>query len=90
MILGPVMLAAAAPALAQQAQPGRRQPPPRPATTPQPAPPRYAVVEGAHPEGPPGMQALTVVCPGGLKAFGAGFSAVVRSPPKGRRAAAGL
>jgi hypothetical protein len=41
----------------------------------------YMVVEGAHSEAATAQQQLTVLCPGGRKAFGAGFSAVVRTPP---------
>jgi hypothetical protein len=41
----------------------------------------YTVVEGSHSEAATAQQQMTVLCPGGRKAFGAGFSAVVRTPP---------
>jgi hypothetical protein len=47
-----------------------------------PAPP-YAVVEGSHVEATTPAQSLTVLCPGGLHAYGAGFSAVIRQPAAG-------
>ncbi len=59
-------------------------PPPPVAQTVRPAasaPPRpgYAVVQGEHPENEDLFQSLTVVCPDRMKAFGAGFSAVIRN-----------
>jgi len=49
--------------------------PPKPATP-------YLVVEGQHTAAAVGWQQLTVICPGGRKALGAGFSAVVQTAPK--------
>src|ERR1700678_3007905 len=57
--------------------------PPRPAApapAPRPAPP-YAVVEGASKEVTTAGTKLTVICPAGHRAFGAGYSALVRVPP---------
>ncbi|HEX4197573.1 MAG TPA: hypothetical protein VHZ26_09025 [Caulobacteraceae bacterium] len=58
---------------------------PAPARAPQPG---YMVVQGEHPETQTAWQSLTVVCPTGYKAFGNGFSAIVRDAPKPGVAAA--
>ena len=52
-------------------------------TAPTPARPLpyYVVVQGQHDEAAVAGQKLTVICPAGHKAFGAGYSALVRTPP---------
>ena len=74
-----------APGALAQGQPATRTAAPHtPAAAPAPArpAPAYAVVQGQHTEGAGPFQQLTVFCPAGHRAFGAGFSALVRLPPK--------
>ena len=85
-ILFAVMAAAVSGVAPQQPAPSR---PPAVAAARGPVP-RYVVVEGQHPDGPPGFQSLTVICPQGLRAFGAGFSAIVHVPPAKPGAQGGL
>jgi hypothetical protein len=53
-----------------------------PASAAKVAAPFYVVVEGQHTEAATAFQSLTVLCPADHKAFGAGFSAVIRDAPK--------
>ncbi len=52
-------------------------------TTPPPSRPSpyYEVVEGQHTTTADAGQRLTVMCPGGRHAMGAGYSAVISTPP---------
>lgn len=58
------------------------------ATAPTAAPPRaapapyYVVVEGSHTAAATALQELTVFCPAGRRAQGAGYSAVFATAPK--------
>jgi hypothetical protein len=70
-------LAATTASAAQTATP----PPGATQTPPRPAPP-YVVVQGEHAEAAVFGQQLTVLCPAGHRAFGAGYSALVRGTPK--------
>jgi len=63
--------------------PSTRSPPAAPQ---QPVPP-YAVVQAVHPDATTALQALTVQCPAGHRAFSAGFTALVRQPPAAGAAA---
>jgi hypothetical protein len=70
-------LALAAPLLATAVL--AQTPAPTPARAPQPG---YVVVQGEHQETQTAWQSLTVFCPQGYKAFGNGFSAIVRDAPR--------
>lgn len=72
-VLGAIILAVSAGAA--DAAPPSAAPPARPA-------PAYLVVEGSHTAAAVAGQQLTVICPGGRHALGAGYSAVVQTPPK--------
>lgn len=74
-----IVLAFAIAAGLMPATPSRGEPAPAPPASPEAAKaPAYAVVQGQHPESANPWQSLTIICPDGLKVFGAGFSAVVR------------
>jgi hypothetical protein len=66
--------AGAADAAAPAAGPSRAAAPVRPT-------PVYVVVEGSHTWATDAGQKLTVFCPAGRRALGAGYSAVVRTAP---------
>lgn len=51
--------------------------------------PAYVVVEGAHTTAATAGQKLTVFCPAGHRALGAGWSALVQTPPHAQGGPAG-